>query len=87
MKLCFVSVNGPMEPYLPDEPRIIRRLKTSSPLFHFQIGKQSEIEIKIGPFSTFTGSSRHVYVQLLLIFCEVSGGKLRCNATNAQNFS
>jgi hypothetical protein len=24
MKFCFVSVNGPREPYLLDEPRIIR---------------------------------------------------------------
>jgi hypothetical protein len=25
MKLCFVSVNDPREPYLPDEPRIIAK--------------------------------------------------------------
>jgi hypothetical protein len=25
MKLCFVSVNGPWEPFLPDEPRISSR--------------------------------------------------------------
>jgi hypothetical protein len=24
MKLCFVSVNGTREPYLPDEPRTIK---------------------------------------------------------------
>jgi hypothetical protein len=26
MKLCFVSVNGPREPYLLDEPRMFRFL-------------------------------------------------------------
>jgi hypothetical protein len=32
MKLCFVSVNGPTETYLPDEPRT----STSGPKYMFQ---------------------------------------------------
>jgi hypothetical protein len=43
MKLCFVSVNGPREPYLLDEPRILELNSFSSVNGAPKIPKQIQI--------------------------------------------
>jgi hypothetical protein len=60
MKLCFVSVNGPREPYLLDEPRI----------WHLAISKQLKLklaacfipktDLNLGPLQLLTHGHNYI---------------------------